>query len=165
MRVTVDVAFEAAHRLPAVPEGHKCSRLHGHNYKVRIEVNGECNPITGWVADFAVIEAYANAILLLVDHRYLNEVPGLENPTAEVIAAWFLASLNVTNCPRVTSVTVWETDKYSATATQNDPLPRHTDNASQSSPVSDGGEMPVRFVRNRKESTARNHADFPERDV
>jgi 6-pyruvoyltetrahydropterin/6-carboxytetrahydropterin synthase len=96
--------FESAHHLPHLPDGHKCKNLHGHNY--RIDVVKESKPDRrGFVEDFAEIDAEIAPPLKLVDHRLLNEVPGLENPTAEVIAAWFFE--RVVNCE---SVRVWEND-------------------------------------------------------
>ncbi|GII65341.1 6-carboxy-5,6,7,8-tetrahydropterin synthase [Sphaerisporangium krabiense] len=80
--------FEAAHRLPSVPPGHKCARLHGHSYRVEVHVRGEVAPTTGWLMDFAEIKAAFQPVLDQLDHYYLNEVPGLENPTSEVLAKW-----------------------------------------------------------------------------
>ena len=80
--------FESAHRLPHLPDGHRCKRLHGHNYRVEVVVRGRLDR-RGFVRDFAEIDAEVRPLLDLVDHRLLNEVEGLENPTAELIAAWF----------------------------------------------------------------------------
>ena len=79
---------EAAHRLPNVPEGHKCARLHGHSFGLEIRVKGPLDPALGWVVDFADIKRVFQPIYDQLDHHYLNEVPGLENPTSEVIARW-----------------------------------------------------------------------------
>lgn len=83
-----EFTFEAAHRLPNVPEGHKCARLHGHSYRVEVHVRGEVEPEAGWVMDFADIEAAFDTVRDRLDHRYLNEVEGLENPTSENLARW-----------------------------------------------------------------------------
>jgi 6-pyruvoyltetrahydropterin/6-carboxytetrahydropterin synthase len=88
VRLIRSFSFEAAHRLPAVPPGHKCGRLHGHSYHVELVVEGEIDPVTGWVMDFADMKEVFNPILEQLDHRYLNDVEGLENPTAEVLARW-----------------------------------------------------------------------------
>ena len=80
--------FEAAHRLPNVPEGHKCSRLHGHSFRVEVRVHGEIDSTTGMVIDFAEIKAAFEPLQDKLDHHYLNEVEGLENPTSEVLARW-----------------------------------------------------------------------------
>lgn len=83
-----DFTFEAAHRLPHVPEGHKCGRLHGHSFMVRLEITGEVDPHTGWIIDFAELKAAFKPTYERLDHHYLNDIPGLENPTSEVLAKW-----------------------------------------------------------------------------
>lgn len=83
-----EFTFEAAHRLPNVPDGHKCARLHGHSYRVEVRVGGEVGAETGWVLDFADISEAFKPLHAILDHHYLNEVPGLENPTSEVLAGW-----------------------------------------------------------------------------
>ena len=88
MKIFKEFRFEAAHRLPNVPEGHKCARLHGHSFLIRIEVEGPVGTDSGWVMDFAKIADAFNPILAQLDHYYLNEIPGLENPTSEVLARW-----------------------------------------------------------------------------
>lgn len=98
VRIGRTYRFEAAHYLPLVPENHRCRNLHGHNYRVAITVCGSLDA-RGFVCDFAEIDAIVEPILKQVDHRLLNEVPGLENPTAEIIAAWFLS--RIPNCERV----------------------------------------------------------------
>ncbi|EPF5870887.1 6-carboxytetrahydropterin synthase QueD [Morganella morganii] len=80
--------FEAAHHLPHVPEGHKCGRLHGHSFLVRLELSGEVDAYTGWLIDFAEVKQAFKPIYDRLDHHYLNEIPGLENPTSEVLAEW-----------------------------------------------------------------------------
>src|SRR3954451_588686 len=78
-----EFTFEAAHRLPFVPDGHKCARLHGHSYRVEIHVGGPVDPRTGWIMDFGDIKAAFKPLLERLDHYYLNEIDGLENPTSE----------------------------------------------------------------------------------
>lgn len=80
--------IEAAHRLPNVPEGHKCARLHGHSFTIEIHVAGEPGPETGWVMDFADLKAAFKPLFEQLDHHYLNEIDGLENPTSENLARW-----------------------------------------------------------------------------
>lgn len=92
--------FESAHHLPHLPDGHKCKNLHGHNYRVEIVVTGALDA-RGFVKDFAEIDAEVMPLVKLVDHKLLNDVPGLENPTAEVIAAWFFARISGCECVRV----------------------------------------------------------------
>ena len=103
-----DVTFEAAHRLPNVPEGHKCARLHGHSFRVRLVVRGPVDPHTGWLMDFADLKAAWAPLDARLDHRYLNEIPGLENPTSEVLARWIWRELAPT-LPYLHAVEVRET--------------------------------------------------------
>ncbi len=103
-----DFQFEAAHRLPNVPEGHKCGRLHGHSFMVRLEITGEIDPVSGWLMDFADVKAAFKPIWEQLDHHYLNEIPGLENPTSEVLAKWIWAMLKST-LPQLSAVIVKET--------------------------------------------------------
>ena len=88
MRISHAFTFEAAHRLPNVAETHRCYQMHGHSYRVEVQLDGPVNPHTGFVADFFDIEALFAPLLDALDHRCLNEVQGLENPTAENIAVW-----------------------------------------------------------------------------
>jgi 6-pyruvoyltetrahydropterin/6-carboxytetrahydropterin synthase len=88
MEIFREFTFEAAHRLPGVPEGHKCRRLHGHSFRVEVRVGGEVDPEAGWVMDFADLKAAFAPLHDQLDHRYLNDVPGLANPTSEVLARW-----------------------------------------------------------------------------
>lgn len=88
MTISKQFTFEAAHRLPSVPAGHKCARLHGHSYRVTIHASGEPGPDTGWVVDFGDIKIAFDPILARLDHYYLNEIEGLENPTSENLARW-----------------------------------------------------------------------------
>ena len=100
--------FEAAHLLPHLPEGHKCRRLHGHSFVAEIVVSGECDATLGWVMDYADIKAAFRPLWERLDHRYLNDVPGLENPTSENIAAWIWRELKP-RLPQLTEVMVAET--------------------------------------------------------
>lgn len=88
MEIFREFCFEAAHRLPNVPEGHKCARLHGHSFRVEVHVQGPLDPDLGWVLDFSDIKRAFAPLHELLDHHYLNEVEGLENPTSENIACW-----------------------------------------------------------------------------
>ncbi len=88
MEIFKEIHFEAAHLLPNVPEGHKCRRLHGHSFKVILYVHAPIDPKLGWVMDFADLKKATQPIVDQVDHRYLNEIPGLENPTSENLARW-----------------------------------------------------------------------------
>lgn len=88
VRLVKDFRFEAAHRLPQVPTGHKCGRLHGHSYRVDVEVEGDVDPSLGWLIDYAEIAEAVAPLREQLDHHYLNEIAGLENPTSEVLAEW-----------------------------------------------------------------------------
>jgi 6-pyruvoyltetrahydropterin/6-carboxytetrahydropterin synthase len=88
MEIFKEFAIEAAHRLPHVPEGHKCSRLHGHSFQIRLVAAGDVDPHLGWVVDFADLKAAFQPFFDQLDHHYLNEVPGLANPTSEQLAIW-----------------------------------------------------------------------------
>lgn len=90
MQVTLcqKVRIEAAHHLPRAPEGHKCHRLHGHSYHIQIIVEGEVDPSTGWLIDYAEIRSAFAPLHQQLDHHYLNEVEGLDNPTSENLARW-----------------------------------------------------------------------------
>jgi len=101
--------FEAAHRLGRAPAGHKCRRTHGHNYRIDIHVAGEVDRDAGWVMDFDRIKAVVTATIDAMDHRLLNELPGLENPTAECIAKYIWDRV-APDLPGLAAVAVWETD-------------------------------------------------------
>jgi 6-pyruvoyltetrahydropterin/6-carboxytetrahydropterin synthase len=88
MEIFKEFAFEAAHRLPNVPPEHKCSRLHGHSFKVEVHVAGNVDSTMGWVMDFSEIKKAVKPVISELDHYYLNEIEGLENPTSENIARW-----------------------------------------------------------------------------
>lgn len=103
-----EFSIEAAHRLPNVPEGHKCSRLHGHSFQVRIEVSGPVGDDSGWVIDFADIKSAFKPLYEQLDHHYLNEVDGLENPTSENLAAWIWQRLKP-SLPLLSAVEIRET--------------------------------------------------------
>ena len=100
--------FEAAHRLPNVPEGHKCRRLHGHSFRVELICEGEIDPHTGWLIDFADIKRAFEPVFARLDHRYLNEIDGLENPTSENVARWIWERVQAT-LPTLVQITVAET--------------------------------------------------------
>jgi len=108
MDVYKDFTFEAAHRLPHVPEGHKCARLHGHSFRVRLTVGGDLDPRLGWVMDFSDIKSAFKPLLERLDHHYLNEIEGLDNPTSERIAVWIWDRL-LPLLPGLKSVEVQET--------------------------------------------------------
>ena len=88
MEIFKDFTFEAAHFLPNVPDNHKCKRLHGHSYHVTIHIKGEVGAVNGWVMDFGSLKEYFKPVHDQLDHRFLNDIKGLENPTSENLARW-----------------------------------------------------------------------------
>jgi 6-pyruvoyltetrahydropterin/6-carboxytetrahydropterin synthase len=100
--------FEAAHLLPYLPATHKCRRLHGHSFVVDVVVEGECDPKLGWLMDYADISAAFKPIHDQLDHYYLNEISGLENPTSENLAAWIWQRLRP-KLPLLKEIVVAET--------------------------------------------------------
>jgi len=88
MELIKSFQFEAAHLLPHLPLRHKCRRLHGHSFKVEVMVGGECDARLGWVMDYADISKAFKPLWDKLDHRYLNEIRGLENPTSENLCLW-----------------------------------------------------------------------------
>ncbi|WP_401741923.1 6-carboxytetrahydropterin synthase QueD [Stenotrophomonas geniculata] len=100
--------LEAAHRLPNVPPGHKCARLHGHSFRVELKVEGEPGAQTGWIMDFSDVKAAFQPIYDRLDHHYLNDIPGLENPTSENLAVWIWNELKP-SLPALSEITVHET--------------------------------------------------------
>lgn len=108
MEIFKEFIFEAAHRLPNVPPGHKCARLHGHSWRGAIYVRGPVDPHTGWIMDFGEIKQRFAPIYDMLDHHYLNDVPGLENPTSEVVARWIWQRLKP-SLPELAKVIVHET--------------------------------------------------------
>jgi 6-pyruvoyltetrahydropterin/6-carboxytetrahydropterin synthase len=103
-----DFMFEAAHRLPNVSPGHKCSRLHGHSFQVSVHLSGPVDAEHGWVRDFRDISDAMAPLLGVLDHYYLNEIDGLENPTSEVLARWIWERLTLA-LPELSQVVVRET--------------------------------------------------------
>ena len=108
MEIFKQFTLEAAHRLPNVPAGHKCARLHGHSFRVEIRVSGEPAEDTGWVMDFSEIKAAFAPIHEQLDHHYLNDIAGLENPTSERLAIWIWERLQPA-LPLLSEVVVHET--------------------------------------------------------
>ncbi len=108
MEIFKEFTFEAAHHLPNVPPGHKCGRLHGHSFRAEVHVRGPVGEQTGWVLDFADIKAAFAPLLDCLDHRYLNDIPGLENPTSEVLARWLWQRL-CPSLPGLSAIVVRET--------------------------------------------------------
>lgn len=111
IRVTAQYSFEAAHFLPNVPDGHKCRRLHGHNYRIDVSVSGPLDG-RGFVIDYAELDAVAQPIVDSLDHRCLNDIPGLENPTSEVLALWLRDRIVAALPMYAPVIRIWETPRY-----------------------------------------------------
>lgn len=108
MEIIQEFSFEAAHLLPNLPSEHKCSRLHGHSFRVALSVTGGLDPEKGWIMDFDDVGTIFKPFLEQLDHHYLNEVPGLENPTSEIISRWIWDNLKP-QLPGLSKVKLWET--------------------------------------------------------
>ena len=108
MEIYKEFIFEAAHRLPNVPAGHKCARLHGHSWRGAIYVRGPVGEKTGWIMDYAEIHRLFDPIYGQLDHNYLNDIEGLENPTSEVLAKWIWTRLKPA-LPNLSKVVINET--------------------------------------------------------
>ncbi len=108
MEIFKEFIAESAHRLPHVPAGHKCGRLHGHSFRIRIAVRGEPAAETGWIIDFGDIKAAFAPIYAQLDHNYLNDIPAMENPTSENLAIWIWQQLQP-SLPQLSAVEIFET--------------------------------------------------------
>lgn len=108
VRLVKEYRFEAAHRLPNVPPGHKCARLHGHSFRIELTVEGAVDDKTGWFIDYGELDTLWQPLHDVLDHNYMNEVPGLENPTSEVLAHFIWQKLRA-SLPSLARVTVFET--------------------------------------------------------
>ncbi|GAB5415274.1 MAG: 6-carboxytetrahydropterin synthase QueD [Congregibacter sp.] len=108
MEIFKDFSFEAAHHLPNVPADHKCRRLHGHSFQMRVFVSGEPGAESGWIMDFAEVKAACKPIVARLDHYYLNDIQGLENPTSENLCRWIWGQLKPA-LPALSAVEIRET--------------------------------------------------------
>lgn len=99
--------LQCARRLPALPDSHPCSRLHGHTFTVKITLRGPVDPVQAWVTDFSVVDAAWQRIHAQLDHRFLNDIAGLQNPTSETLAVWLWKALQA-DLPMLASVSVME---------------------------------------------------------
>jgi 6-pyruvoyltetrahydropterin/6-carboxytetrahydropterin synthase len=108
VRLSKQFHFEAAHDLPTFPADHKCRRLHGHSFRFDVVVEGEIDPKKGYLIDYGDIKAAVDPIVHRLDHYYLNEIEGLENPTAENLARWIWVKLKP-SLPQLTAIVVHET--------------------------------------------------------
>lgn len=108
VRLCKTFGFEAAHRLPTFPEGHKCRRLHGHSFRFDVVVEGPVDPAKGYLIDYGDIKKATQPLLEQLDHHYLNDVPGLANPTSENLAKWIWDHLKPI-LPPLAAIVLYET--------------------------------------------------------
>jgi len=108
MTIYKEFSIEAAHQLPHAPVGHKCRRLHGHSFRIEVHVAGVVEPNTGWVFDYGAIKAAFDPIHQELDHQFLNEIEGLENPTSENLCRWIWHRISA-KLPGVSRIVVRET--------------------------------------------------------
>jgi len=108
MEIFKEFQIEAAHRLPNVPPQHKCARLHGHSFRIRVYIRGPVGGESGWVTDFADISHAFSPLHAVLDHNYLNDIDGLENPTSENLSRWIWNRL-VTKLQGLSKIEIWET--------------------------------------------------------
>lgn len=101
-------SFDSAHFLPFVPEGHKCGHMHGHTYTLTVYFEGELDPRMGWLVDFNEVKEVISPLIKQVDHKLLNDIPGLENPTSELLAKWFYEKIKP-SMPLLNKVQINET--------------------------------------------------------
>ena len=112
MKIAATFGFEAAHRLPNLPDGHKCKNLHGHNYQLEVAIEGGELDERGFVIDYAELEAAVDPLIKEVDHKFLNDVHGLENPTSEVMVQWFMAGIKAYLPNYTITLRLYETPRY-----------------------------------------------------
>ncbi len=105
--------IESARFLPHLPKGHPCAKIHGHSFKITVRLQGPLDEKIGWLIDYNDISAALNLILQKIDHQLLNEIPGLENPTSELLAFWFYNEA-VKILPQLVQVIVSETPNTEA---------------------------------------------------
>jgi 6-pyruvoyltetrahydropterin/6-carboxytetrahydropterin synthase len=108
MRLIKEFQIEAAHLLPKLAIGHKCRRLHGHSFQIIVSIEGKVDPELGWVMDYADISDAFKPVFDMLDHNYLNDIDGLDNPTSEIIARWIWQKL-ISTLPQLYSIEVRET--------------------------------------------------------
>jgi 6-pyruvoyltetrahydropterin/6-carboxytetrahydropterin synthase len=108
VKLTKSFDFEAAHDLPTFPEGHRCRRLHGHSFRFDVVVEGEVDEAKGYLIDYGEIKKVVDPIVRKLDHYYLNQIPGLENSTSEILSRWLWKGIKP-QLPLLSKIIVYET--------------------------------------------------------
>ena len=108
MEIYKEFSFDSAHFLPHVPEGHKCRNMHGHTYRLKVFIEGQPDPKLGWIMDFKELKDALSGVIEQLDHRLINDIPGLENPTCEILAIWIWNKIK-TEIPLLTKIELNET--------------------------------------------------------
>lgn len=108
MEIYKEFSFDSAHFLPNVPEGHKCKNMHGHTYKLKVFIQGEIDPHLGWIMDFKELKDKLAPVIDQLDHRLINDIKGLENPTAENITVWIWQQIKPV-LPQLSKIELYET--------------------------------------------------------
>jgi|TARA_B100001250_G_scaffold411074_1_gene438878 6-pyruvoyltetrahydropterin/6-carboxytetrahydropterin synthase len=109
MEVYKTFAVESARSLPHLPDDHPCKKVHGHSFKITITINGKVNENTGFVMDFSEIDSVFSPIHRMIDHTYLNEIKGLENPSSENLCRWIWSKLS-SSLPGLKKIEIKETE-------------------------------------------------------
>jgi 6-pyruvoyltetrahydropterin/6-carboxytetrahydropterin synthase len=108
MEIYKEFSFDSAHFLPNVPEGHKCKNMHGHTYRLRVFLQGTPDPQLGWIMDFKELKDRVGPVIDRLDHKLINDIRGLENPTAENITVWIWQQIKP-SLPQLNKIELYET--------------------------------------------------------
>ena len=108
MQIFKKFTFDSAHALPNVPDGHKCKNVHGHTYHLTLFLESEIDSEMGWVMDFADVKEIMNPVMTQIDHKFLNDIEGLENPTCEIFVKWIWDRL-IGSMPQLVKIELYET--------------------------------------------------------
>jgi 6-pyruvoyltetrahydropterin/6-carboxytetrahydropterin synthase len=108
MEIYKEFSFDSAHFLPNVPDGHKCKQMHGHTYRLRVVLTGALEPKLGWIMDFKELKDAVSPVIDQLDHKLINDIKGLENPTAENITVWIWEMIKP-SLPQLKRIELYET--------------------------------------------------------
>ena len=108
MEIYKEFSFDSAHFLPHVPDGHKCRNMHGHTYRLRVYIKGAIDPHLGWIMDFKELKDALSGVIDQLDHKLINDIPGLQNPTAENITVWIWKQIQPL-LPQLSKIELYET--------------------------------------------------------